>query len=129
MRKRYSLGLGQQLHDLLVQQAHLDGRHVQDQVVYLVEVMLAIAKQEGSKFRLQPEHPEVQRPNLAIKLELRPELEDQLHKMSEDFGLRMQHFVRALLWMGLELEEKYAPKGQCLRKEDFVSLMLTSINR
>lgn len=121
-KERYVLCLGQQLHSRLHAEAELDSRHLREQVLYLLEVMTTVAIQ-FPELRLTPELKDTSSHNLGVRLEMSDWLDDQIFHMCGSYGLTKQQLLRTLLWMGLEAREKFAPKGQNLRKEDFVVLV------
>ncbi len=126
--KPYSLKLGQQLNLHLKQQAKLDSRHLSEQILYLLEVMIAVAKQ-SKNFRVKPEKQERIAQNLGAKCDLPEWLDLETFSLAGDYGLTQQQLIRALLWMGLELAEQLCPKGQTLRKEEFAGLILERIHQ
>jgi|GEM_PF-6268696 len=121
-KKRYVLCLGQQLHNRLAAEAKLDSRHIREQALYLLEVMTAVAILFPG-LRLTPEPQERISQNLGVRLEMSDWLDNQIFHMGASYGLTKQQVIRTLLWMGLEVHKKFAPKGQVLRKEDFVVLV------
>ncbi|MBI5530350.1 MAG: hypothetical protein HY918_02510 [Candidatus Doudnabacteria bacterium] len=125
-RDRFTLCIGQQLRLQLEKQAKLDGRHLQQQVLYLLEVMLAVAREIPS-FRLKPERQERTEPGLAIKLCLTDWLNEQTFHLAGYYGLTQQQFMRTMLWMGLDWCERVCPKDQVLSKEDFLIAVLAML--
>ncbi len=123
MEKRKTQCIGDRLCKSLRELAKLKGRHVQDQALYLVEVMAAVADKQPD-FRLEPEVVERVNPNVGLKLEFSEWLDDKLFHMAGSYGLSKQQLVRALLWMGIRFYRELAPRGKILRKEEFVELVL-----
>lgn len=123
METRKSQCIGNRLYKELKGLAESKGRHVQDQALYLVEVMVAVAERQLG-FRLEPEVAERVNPNKGLKLEISEWLDDKLFHMAGSYGLSKQQLVRVLLWMGMRLYRDLAPKGKILRKEEFVELVL-----
>ena len=126
--KRYSLKLGQQLYLQLKQQAKLDSRHLSEQILYLLEVMIAVVKQSNN-FRVNPEKQERMAANFGQKCDFSEWLDLETFSLAGDYGLTQQQLIRALLWMGLEFAEQLCPKGQTLRKEEFAGLILERIRQ
>ncbi len=126
--KLYTLCLGRQLHSQLKQQAKLDSRHLSEQVLYLLEVMLSVAKQ-SNHFRIKPEMVEPTERNLSVKLDFQEGLDLTTFSLAGDYGLTQQQLIRTLLWMGLELAEQVCPKGQALRKEEFAGLVMEKLRQ
>ncbi len=124
MSKRHVvLCLGEQLHGRLQALAKLESRHLTEQVIYLLEVMLAIAHRQR-KIALSPEPIERSVANLGIKLVLTEELDEELFHFGASYGLTKQQIIRTFLWMGLSCRERIGHQDLVLRKEDFVELSL-----
>lgn len=123
-KKRVTLCLGDQLYQHLKVLAGLENRHFQDQVVYLVEVMLAIAQWQP-RFRLTPEPKETTSDHcVAVVMDFDGWLGKQISQFQESYGLSRQQVIRTLLWMGLNCREQVGQQDLVLRKEELVELAL-----
>ena len=127
-KKPYALCLGKQLDRLLHEMAELDGRHVKNEALFLVEVMVSVANQQP-RFGLKTEPQDHRVPGLGIKLQFSEELDDQLFHLGGAYGLDKQQLVRVLLWMGVGFYQVLVSPGTVLRKEEFVGLILESIRQ
>jgi hypothetical protein len=126
VRRRYTVCLGQQLYDRLRAEAELNSRHLRAQVLYLLELMMAVANQVTG-FRLKPEPQEQTVQNLGVKLEFLEELGDQIFHKAHSFGLNQQQFMRTLLWMGLDFTQRFGPPGQVQEKEELIRLVVEGL--
>lgn len=113
--------IGQQLRQRLFELATLEGRTLQGQALYLLEVMTVLVKR-NPRFRLKPELQEPADPRLCFKVDCSEWLEEQLFHLGGSYGLRKQELIRTFLWMGMDYLEAFG-KDQLVGKEELISLI------
>jgi len=123
-----SVKTSKQLEQELRKLARLGRRSFREAVVYFLEVMLALCVQRPS-FRLEPSaEDETDCMSGQIKLPVSRELYDRLFHKAGEYGLKVPELVRLLLRMALSFHQKFVPGNQVVRKEDFLAVILESLD-
>ncbi|MFA5990677.1 MAG: hypothetical protein WC794_00315 [Candidatus Doudnabacteria bacterium] len=125
MPAKLSLGYGKELHHLLAEMAEQSGRHLVEQTVFLLEVMLSVIErqpdfplQAGNELNSDVAHHQG-------KIPCRPSLISKLGELSRSYGVSRQQLIRILLFSGIKHLEGHHKLAQ---KEVLIEYILGHYN-
>ncbi len=125
MPSKLSLGFGKELHHLLAEMAEQSGRHLGEQSVFLLEVMLSVIERQPD-FPLQTgnEIPSDVAHHQG-KISCCPSLISKLGEVSRSYGISRQQIIRVLLFSGIKHLEGHRKLAQ---KEVLIEYILGHYN-
>ena len=98
MPSKVSIGLGKELYHLLTEEAKRSGRHLGEQVHFLLEIMfVVIDRQPDFPLCVAENEITVDVAHSQVKVICEPQLVSQIGDLSRSYGLSRQQLIRTLL--------------------------------